>query len=347
MAIRAFLRTFFVLTFLSLADAKAGPGILDSLIKVALKDNAGLMAAQSRYQAMRSEAGAAGALPDPSFTISAMNLPQTTLSLVEMDMSGISLGASQTIPWPGTLFAKSRMARLSAEVELADAKSLKNSLIRQIKHYYNEYSYWSFAENLINENIKLSEQVIDYIETRFSNGTGSMEEVIAARISKNEMENMQLDVQAEKRAALYMVKKFVNDSSSTDTSLTPFMTFTLDEIPTAVPDYSNNPMLTGAATKYEVARARHSLAKSEYWPEFMIGADYLIRQYDSVTALSGHIAFPGEDMWSFHFGFTLPLWFFSKQKKMTAATKYEMGAARSEEESLNIELKQSIRETQS
>jgi outer membrane protein TolC len=244
------------------------------------------------------------------------------------------------------LAAKSRMAKLGAEVEGADVCSMRNSIARAIKHYYYEYSYWTFAENLIDDNIHLNEQIIDYIEKRYGTGAGSMEEVLSARVAKNELENEKLDVQFEKRGALYMLKQLVNDTSSFDTTLLPFLSFRLDEIGDSIPNYSNNPGLGGAATKYEVARAKHSLAKSEYWPEFMIGADYLIRQFDSSQLNSTHIAFPGEDMWSFHFGFTLPLWFFSKQSKMTKAAKYEMESAKANERAVDIGLRQSIREAQ-
>ena len=335
-----------VLIFLIGTKSNAGPATLDSLIQVALKHNSGLVAAQSRYQSMQHEAGAAGALPDPNFNISLMNMPRTTLSLREMDMSGVSLGASQMIPWPGMLAAKSRVAKLGAEVEAADVKSLENSIVRQIKHFYYEYSYWSFAENLLNENIELSGQIIEYIETRYGNGNGSIEEVVSARVSEKELENEKIALNAKKRAALYMIFQLVNDTSMVDTALVPFLTVKLEDTLNFLPDYSQNPMLMGAATKYEVARARHSLAKSEYWPEFMIGASYLIRVDDSAKAMAGGLVPPGEDLLSFHFGFSLPLWFFSKQNKMTTAAKYGMKSAKAQERSVDIELKQSIREAQ-
>lgn len=345
MAIRALVWSVSVAVFLLAADIKAGPETLDSLIRTALKNNAGLLAANNRYQAMRHEAKAAGALPDPQINLSAMDLPRKTLSLTEMEMSGISVGLSQTIPWPGMLSAKSKVSKLTAEIEASGAKSLRNSLVRQIKHYYYEYSYWTFAENVVNDNIKLSEEIIDYIETRYGTGAGSLEEVVSARVSKNELINEKFHYLEQKRAAMYMIKQLVNDTTWADTSLTPFLTFNIDSVSLEQPDYSGNPNMVGAVTAYEAARAKHALAKSEYWPELMIGADYLIRKYDTSHVNAGHML-PGEDLWSFHFGFTVPLWFFAKQKKMTTATKYEIEAARFEQQAVDIELKQSIRETQ-
>ena len=345
MAIRGLVWPIGAALFLVAADIKAGPEILDSLIQTGLKNNAGLMAANNRYQAMRHEAKAAGALPDPQINLSAMDLPRKTLSLTEMEMSGISVGLSQTIPWPGMLSAKSKVAKLTAEVEASDAKSMRNSLVREIKHYYYEYSYWTFAENVVNDNIKLSEDIIDYIETRYGTGAASLEEVVSARLNKSEMISYRFHYLEQKRAASYMIKQLVNDTTWADTALTPFMTFNIDSVSTDQPDYSANPKMVGATTAFEAARAKHSLAKSEYWPEMMIGADYLIRKYDTSQMAAG-IMFPGEDMWSFHFGFTVPLWFFAKQKKMTTAANYEIEAARYEQQAVDIELKQSIRDTQ-
>jgi len=331
--------------FLIFQSAQAGPETLDSLIQTALKSNASLIAAQSRYQAMRHEAKAAGALPDPAFTISAMDLPRKTLSLTEMEMSGISVGMSQTIPWPGMLAAKSRYSKFTAEAEGAEANSRRNSLVRKIKHFYYEYSYWSFAENVVSDNIKLSEDIITYMETRYGNGGGSLEEVASARVSKSEMIDHRLHFKEQRRAAFYMLKQLVNDTSWADTTLAPFMTVSIDSISQELPDYTRNPEMVGAAARSEAANAKLSLAKSEYWPEFMIGADYLIRKYDTSHVNAGHML-PGEDIWSFHFGFTLPLWFFAKQKKMTTAAKFEIESARADERAVDVELKQSIREAQ-
>ncbi|HEX2897277.1 MAG TPA: TolC family protein, partial [candidate division Zixibacteria bacterium] len=263
----------------------------------------------------------------------------------EMEMSGISVGMSQTIPWPGMLAAKSRQAKFTAEAESAEANSLRNSLVRKIKHFYYEYSYWSFAENVVSDNIKLSEDIITYMETRYGNGGGSLEEVSSARVSKSELVDHRLHYQEQRRAAYYMLKELVNDTSWADTTLVPFMTFSIDSISQELPDYTRNPEMAGASARSEAARAKLSLAKSEYWPELMIGADYLIRKFDT-SQIAADIMLPGEDMWSFHFGFTLPLWFFAKQKKMTTAAKFEIESARAEERAIDIELKQSIREAQ-
>jgi outer membrane protein TolC len=262
-----------------------------------------------------------------------------------MEMSGISVGLSQTIPWPGMLFAKSKVSKLTAEVEASGAKSMSNTLVRQIKHYYYEYSYWIFAENVVNDNIKLSEDIVDYIETRYGTGAASLEEVVSARVNKNELINHRFHYLDQKRSALYMIKQLVNDTTWADSSLIPFLTFNIDSVSLDQPNYSANPNMAGAATAYEAARAKHSLAKSEYWPEMMIGADYLIRKYDTAHVAAGHML-PGEDIWSFHFGFTVPLWFFAKQKKMTTSARYEIESARFEQQAVDVELKQSIRETQ-
>jgi len=346
MAIRVFVWTVPALVLLFVADCMAGPETLDSLIQAALENNRELIASSSRYQSMKHEADAAGALPDPQFTISAMDLPRKTLSLTEMEMSGISVGLSQVIPWPSKLSATSRVSRLTAEMELSNVKGRRNSLVREIKHAYYEYSYWSFAENIIDENIKLGEDIIDFMETRYSTGRASLEEVTSARVSKSELDNEKLDIRAQIRSAVFMLSQLVNDTTLTDSTLVPFLTLNLDDSLKQTPDFSNNPMLAGAATKYEAARAKHSLAKSEYWPELMVGADYLIRKYDTSQVMAG-IMFPGEDMWSFHFGFTLPLWFFAKQNKMKTAARYEIDAARAEQQFVDLQLKQSVKEAQS
>ena len=345
MAIRAFFWSACAIALLTAADCNAGTETLDSLIRAALENNRDLMAADNRYQSMKYEAEAAGVLPDPKISLSAMNLPRKSLSLTGMDMSGISVGVSQGIPWPSRLSSVSRIAKYKAEMESANSNSVRNSIVRQVRHNYYEYSYWVFAINLLNENIGLSENIIDFVETRYANGQSSIEEVISARVSKNEMENRRLHFESVKQSALYRIRQLVHDSTISDQALSPFLTFKLGDFPAERPDYSGSPALKGASSRYQVARAKHSLAKSEYWPELMIGADYMIRKQDASRMSAGPVS-PGEDLLSFHLGFSIPLWFFAKQKKMTKATKFGIESAQAEQQLVDIQLKQSIKEAQ-
>lgn len=345
MTIRAIFWLTGAMILLSNTDCQAGPETLDSLIRTALTNNRDLIAADKRYQSMKYRSESAGALPDPKISLSAMNLPRKSLSLTGMEMSGIAIGLSQTIPWPARLSSNSRIARFQTEIELANSQSLRNSIVRQVKHYYYEYSYWNFAANLLEESIGLSENIIDIIETRYANGQSTMEEVISARVSKNDMENRRIMFESNKQSALYMIRQLVHDSTISDNMLTPFLTFKLSDYPAGIPDYSGSPSMAGALSKYEVALAQHSLAKSEYWPELMIGADYLIRSHDS-SLMPNPTVSPGENLISFHLGLSIPLWFFSKQNKITKSTRFEIESARAEQQSVDIKLKQNIKETQ-
>ena len=79
--------------------ARADQTTLDSLIDLALKNYPDLQAASLSEAGLSYDARAAGALPDPQFTLSLLNLPTSSLALDETPMSGVAVGVSQRLPW--------------------------------------------------------------------------------------------------------------------------------------------------------------------------------------------------------------------------------------------------------
>ena len=343
MAIRGFYRSALLLVFLSMPAAQSfgGPLALDSLIKKALNNNTNIIAAKYWHSSADFASKAAGALPDPQLTIAASNMPRSSLSFDQTPMSGKSIGFMQPIPWPGKLSAKSRLANSLTDVQSENVKIARNRVVRQVRESYYDYSYWVLATKLIDENINISKDIVEFVETRYANGESSLEEVISSEIKSAELTNKKLQFASNQESSLLRLGHLTNDSFIVSTEIAALLPLEIDAVlPVETNAVTGNPSLARARFNIKAVKSKESLARSKYLPDFMLGIDYRIRS-DKLTEPIG-----GEDFLSFKVGLSIPLWFFTKQKNEVRAKRQELLATQAEEKSISILLQQSIKDTQ-
>ncbi len=306
------------------ADSISESDVLDSLIGVALERNPAIHAAEYRISASQHQAKFAGWLPDPKLSAAILNLPRTSLSFDETPMSGVSLGLSQSVPWPGKLSAKADIARLNSDIRGTDLAARKNNIIRQVRHYYYDYSHWSLAVTVLSESLQLVEDVIRSAQTRYANGDGSLQNVLRAETSKARIENRILLARQKASSAIVQLERLTDNPGTIDTSLTPHLP-PIPQTDIKTPTELSNPVLAKASIASAAAKRRVDLAKTEYWPNLTVGMDYRIRKDTPMDAVSG------EDFLSFRIGLNLPVWFFARQRKQTEAAKQSYLAAQADE----------------
>lgn len=318
--LRLWLMVLVLVAALTTDEARAGQETLDSLIATALANNPGFKAANFNARSSEYSAKAAGTLPDPNFSVGLMNMPRSSLALNETPMSGVSLGVSQMIPWPGKLRARSHWADLGQKRDEMDARTIRNRLVHNVTSAYYDYSYWSLGTEIIKESIALINATTRVTEERYSQGDATAHDVLTAQTSGSRLEIRLLKAEQMRKSALLELWRTVKDSSA------------IANLPPFLPDPSNgqgtgqalaaNPVLRDAELAVEQARVGRSLAKSEYWPDIMVGADYLLRQTPADRSMDG------ENWLSIHVGVSLPLWFFSKQKNEVRASEQMVLATR-------------------
>jgi len=308
---------------------------LDSLIQVALKRNPAIQAVEYKQLASEYQAKYAGWLPDPQLAVGVLNLPRTSFSFNETPMTGVSVGLSQTIPWPGKLSSQAEIAGLNSVSWALDAATRRNNTIRLVTTNYYDYSYWTFAGEILLENTRLIQNIIDVAQTRYANGLGSAQDVLRSQTAKARLENRMLQVEQRRSSALTRLAWLTDNPETVHASLTP----TLPPISSNVHDTNSdisNPILAQASLKSVIAEKKVDLAKSGYWPDLMLGVDYRIRKDVPMDPVSG------VDFLSFKVGLKIPLWFFSRQRNQTAAARQLLMAAQAQERSITNEIEQRV-----
>ena len=329
-----------VLMFLCGSAGMAQTDILDSLIRIGLEHNPELKASRYSYQASEAAANAAGVLPDPGVSIAWSNVPRSSLALDETPMSGVSLGLTQKIPWPGKLNAGSKAANLRRDRALTSTDLLANTLIRDIKTAYFDYAYWVEARKKIVETHELAEAMEEVAATRYGNGEVTAQDLLRAQSNKSRLNIRLLDADRNRESNLYRLERLIGD-----TMLVASVPATLDDVSLfdmAEADGDDHPLLERAAVDISLAEASLSLARANYWPDITLGIDYRLREKVPGDPVAG------EDWLSFKVGFSVPLWFFARQNNESRASAHALDAARAREVSIRdnlTEKRRRIRET--
>jgi len=320
-------------------DPTAGRKVLDSLIEIAAVRNPELAAAESMVTSVERRAQAAGSLPDPVLSLGLINLPTNSLSLGETPMSGVGVGLTQKIPWPGKLGDQSNISTLQARRTTQSARQIRERIIRELSTAYYDYSYWQRSDRLLQEYLGLLRAGHDIAETRYANGEISAQAVLRASSMISRTEVRRLKVNQGLLAARLNLRRLVADTTLPD-DLPVYLPEPTESSP--VIDWrTSSPLVADARLSLEQAEARRSLAGRDYWPDFTVGVDYRFRQN-----IAGDPA-DGADFLTFKVGFDIPLWFFARQTHTVAAADYQIEAARAQETAVQDRLRWQIDEAQS
>ncbi|MCH9024808.1 MAG: TolC family protein, partial [candidate division Zixibacteria bacterium] len=170
-------------------------------------------------------------------------------------------------------------------------------------------------------------------------GQSSVEEVISSEINTTELSNRKIQFATNLNTALLKLGQLTNDSMIAAADIAASLPVDIDaHFSDASIAIVNNPGLARAGFRLKAAKDKKSLAKSKYMPNLMLGVDYRIRSNNLTEPIGG------EDFLSFKIGFSLPLWFFAKQKNEVRSARQGILAAEAEQNSYDIMLKQSIKD---
>ena len=316
------------------AGQPEGERTLDSLVALALERNLSVAAARYQAEADLGRSRYAGWLPDPQLSVGLMNLPGGALDFDRTMMSGIQVGLSQGLPWPGKLSARSKIADLTVERSRADAAIQENALVRMVTVAYANYSYWALSREVLDENLRLVRDLKTVAETNYANGRGSAQDVLRTETAMARLENRILMADQQRSSALVELARLTNSPDLTAASLPPYLAAADQQADSADQEFSAvaNPAAVRAAYQTDIMSGQVDLAHADYWPDFMLGVDYTIRQETPMDAVRG------QDYLTFKVGLKLPLWFFKRQKNQSAAAGQMLLATRATEESVNDEL---------
>ena len=161
----------------------AAPVGVDSLVAQALSVHPGIRAADARVEAARAAIGPAGTLPDPMLGVGVMNVPLGDHE--EGDMTAMTMktvGVGQTIPYPGKLALRRRVAELELSAAEAQREAARLAVAEEVRRAYYDLAFLDQAVGIIERNQKLLANFARVTESRYGVGTGGQQDVLKARV---------------------------------------------------------------------------------------------------------------------------------------------------------------------
>ncbi len=259
---------------------------LEDYYKIAAENNPGLQAAFKEYEAALEKVPQVSTLADPTFSFGYFISPVETR--VGPQLARFSL--IQMFPWFGTLKAQGDAATLTAEARFQNFLDVRNNLFLQVASAYYPLYELNDLMRIEQENISILESYKTISTQKFSNGTGTMVDVLRVDIMLKDAQT-NLDILRDKEKSLRTTfNKLLNRPENEMVQISDSL-----EVEILSDNYrkdsliASNPKLKALDLKFQASQAAEHAAQKQGLPKLGVGLDYVMvgKRNDMVVADNG------------------------------------------------------------
>lgn len=326
------LLTLGVLPLFSKSNVEKQKPVLKELIQEALDNNPRLEAAIQRTLSAEKAIPQAGALPDPQFTLSMMNLPVNSFDFNQEPMTGKLISFMQMFPFPGKLRLATDIAESEASAVRYQQEEVRNMVIQMVKRAYFDLYAVDRAVETVQKNQVLMGQFVQVAETKYATGSGLQQDVLRAQVELSKLEDDLIMWQQKRIAAEARLNALLNRPVKTPFERTrQELSLPIDilSMPTPGELEQKRPLLRAWQVRIHKAESAVKLARRDIWPNITVGASYTQRD-DLKNGMSMH------DFFSATLSLNIPLYF--KRKQNAKVVEKELDLAAVSAEYLNVRL---------
>jgi len=305
-------------SFITEAEAQSLKGLtLERAISIALQQNPNIRAALMRYEASVARIKQAKAFPEPAVYWDSDLQP----SFFSFGGSAESyVGISQLIEFPGRRHFRGKVAENEAQVASSDTDFARLELILRVKIAFHEILLVQEREKYAQENLTLAQDFLQKAEIRYQAGSVARFEVLRAEVevarAENQLRIASNEVDLAKAKLNFLLARGIDEPLELEGVL---------ERPPYTPEASQllklagqkRPELKGVRYAIKAEEYAQSLAKLSYFPDldFQLNRHYL----------------EGEGTyWDAVFSFSLPIFFWQRQKGEIAEARARVASLQAE-----------------
>ncbi len=276
-------------------------------------DNPGLSAMRARAEAMAAIPSQLGALPDPTLSFNALNLPVDSFSVGQEGMTQMQIGLGQKFPFPGKRGLREDAANFEAQAAGIEVEESRLWLIRNVRSTWWRLFYIDQALEIINSNKALLRQFVQIAQTKYKVGKGLQQDVLLAQLELSKLLDKEIQLTGMRRNSEARLNALLNWPTTRRLTLKPSADQKLptlqEEITLQKQAETVRPLLLAQQSRISAAHSRVELAKKDQYPDFNLGLAYGFR---SGSNLDGS---DRADLASLRFSMNLPLYSGRKQDK--------------------------------
>lgn len=301
------------------ADEPATSSLPD-LVRSALDRNPEVQEARHRLETKRARVPQVGALPDPMLMYGVNNegRPVPFQSLGQADFSEVYLGVSQDVPFPGKRGLREKVAADEVAAEEWTYEAVKRRVAADVADAYYEIYSVQAAQDILERNRRLAEQLVSVATTRYSVGQGAQHDVLEAEVEVSRLDEEATRLQQRRAVAEAMLDSLLPGALSAAVRPSPISTTplpeTLDQLLARAE--TESPLMREKERMSIQTETRVSLAQRERLPD--LGFNFT---YHNRGKLDPYYSFGGT--------VTLPLYAGRKQAKAVEEAASDHAAAQS------------------
>jgi outer membrane protein TolC len=239
-----------------------------------------------------------------------------------MAMAGFSV--SQEVPFPGKLSLREDIATWEAKQEKERLWETTLNVISRLKvAYYGLYFVHQSLE-IVGKDKDILEKFEKAVEIRYQTGQGIQQDVLKAQVEISRLLDRLIDLEQKRESAEAIINSLLYRSPLAPLGRpeapkkTP-LPQTLEELSTLIEE--NSPALKAADFMIERNKTALTLAKKEYFPDFVVKTGWFNRQ-------------TFKDFWQAGVEIKVPLYFWRKQRSGVTEATESLGEARQSRENV-------------
>ncbi len=327
---------------------------LANLISIALTNDGSRRQFFAQSEAMRETGIANSTLMDPKLKIGVGGLPVDSFKFDEDPMTNISVGLMQQFERGSTLELQQKKANQQADGLSLQIHARELDVANSITQLWLELGYQQQAEQIMLENRRLMKEMESFIRTNYSIGKSEAQDLLNAQLQVSKLdEKLQANSQMQRRLTAQLSEWLGSDWLISQTqqnrsqqtrlaqrgsTLTASNQLKWDLLNQKLPSgtdttkhyqqLNEHPMVKMADVSISANETQVEIAEQAYTPQFGVEVAYAYRQSDNMRGK------PASDLVSAYLTMDIPLFTGNRQDKNLAAAQYQVGAARSQKDTL-------------
>lgn len=255
-------------------DPNEVPVRLEDYLRYAAMQNSGLRAAFEQWRMAVLAVEPAGALEDPRFSYGYFIEEVET----RVGPQKHRLSFSQAFPWFGTLEAREDAAAATARAAGKRYEARKLELFEQTKEVFYEYAYLGRALAIARENLELLKYFEEVARGRYRTAAAGHPDVIRAQIELAVLEDQVRQLEDLRGPLTARINAVLNRPEAEPLPWPVWEDRTPPVVDlTALPEAVEvNPELEAMEFETAAARRQVELAEKRYYPNIMLGVDWIM-----------------------------------------------------------------------
>nr|WP_244813442.1 TolC family protein [Vibrio sp. B1FLJ16] len=317
---------------------------LANLISLALSNDGSRRQFYGQSEAMRETGVANATLMDPKLKVGVGGLPVDSFKFDEDPMTNISVGLMQQFERGSTLELQQKKANQQADGLSLQVHARELDVANSITQLWLELGYQQKAEHIMLENRRLMKEMENFIQTNYSIGKSEAQDLLNAQLQVSKLdEKLQANSQMQRRLTAqlsewlgsdWLISTSQQDRSRLSASNQLKWDLLNQKLSTGTDttkhyqQLNEHPMVKMADVSISTNETQVEIAEQAYIPQFGVEVAYAYRQSGNMRGE------PASDLVSAYLTMDIPLFTGNRQDKNLAAAQYQVGAARSQKDTL-------------